>query len=263
MLTLAAAPKPPHDCRITARCIRSLCGFAWPLEKPFSDLRSENSVVDDFFELRENDERGGEGGERVRQIKRRPAFKLTSHRMRGATWFEKDNPPQGLVWLLGAEFHDERHQGRSDAYDILAALDSKSELFPRDPDYQRLELDRRRRDTAEIAEDVRRDAAELIASVVPSGGSGTVAGVAIDVIVEQDESVMTVYVAVSEKPVLGRHSRLRFSLTEQRFLGIQAGLVRAFEELLGPPVLVGEMLDRSGFPRRLSGERPFVLMVDR
>lgn len=260
---MATAPKPPHDCRITARCLKALCGFPWPLEKPFSDLRNENSVVDDFFELRENDERGGEGGERVRQIKRRPAFKLTSHRMRGATWFEKHNPPQGLVWLLGAEFHDERHQGRSDAYDILAALDSKGELFPRDPDYKRLELDRRRRDTADIAEDVRRDAADLIATVVPRGGSGTVARVAVDVIVEQDDSLMTVYVAVSEKPVLGHHTGLRFSLTEERFLGIQAGVLQAFEDCFGRPVLMGEMLDRSGFPRRLRHERPFVVMVDR
>jgi hypothetical protein len=257
-------PKPPHDCRLTARCLKALLGFPWPLEKDLATLRSENSVVEEFIDLRENDERGGEGGERVRQIRTRPAFKFTYGRMRGATWFEKNRPPQGIVWLLGAENHDERHKGRLDAYDILARLEVARALFPIAIDYKRLELDRRRRDTETIAAEVRRDAAALFAAAVPGGGSGTVAGVPVRLVVESDEDgVLTVYVAVSERAVRGRYSGLMFDLTEKRFLGIQEGFRLAFDERFGPPVLIGELRDRSAFPGGLRWERPFVAMVER
>jgi hypothetical protein len=114
---------PPHDCRLTIRCLKGSFGFRVEIESlSFEALRSENSFIDHFFERRQDDARAGEGGERIVQIKTHPAFSLHSGRMRGATWFDKSRPPQGIVWLLGAEAHDERHKGSTDAYDIFAAL---------------------------------------------------------------------------------------------------------------------------------------------
>jgi hypothetical protein len=127
---MPAACTPPHDCRITLRCLKATFQVPLGSGKDFATLRNDNSTIDAFFERRENDERGGEGGERVSQIRSKPAFKFTYGRMRGATWFDRENPPQGVVWLLGAEPHDERHKGRSDAYDILGRLDAEDELFP-------------------------------------------------------------------------------------------------------------------------------------
>lgn len=123
---MAAELTPPHDCRITARCLKAT--FSELRLRPgesFSGLRHENSLIDAFFDRREDDPSGGESGERIKQIRSRPAFKLTSGRMRAGTWFDRDNPPQGVVWLLGAEKHDERHKGTSDAYDILGRLDDR------------------------------------------------------------------------------------------------------------------------------------------
>lgn len=147
---------PPHDCRITLRCLKETFGFGLPLSSDFRSLRTENSLIDRFFEQRENDEAGGETGERVRQIATRPAFKLTFARMRGATWFDQTQPPQAVVWLLGAEQHDERHKGKSDAYDILGQLDRNKTLFPSPLDYKRLELGRRRLDSISFASDYER-----------------------------------------------------------------------------------------------------------
>jgi len=254
----------PHDCRITLRCLKETLDLSVPLEEEFASLRTENTLVDVFFEQREHDERGGEGGERVRQIKSRPAFKLTSGRMRGATWFDRNHPPQGVAWLLGAELHDERHKGRSDAYDILGRLDARGDLMPAAVDYKRLELDRRRRDTENIAADVAADAAELVARALPGGGAeDTVAGVPVRLIVEDDAAMTTLHVAVSERLVAGRHSRLSSPLTERRFLGIMLGFHAALEEAHGPPVLTEELRDRSAFPGGLHGERPFLVYFER
>jgi hypothetical protein len=130
-------PEPPNDYRITLRCLKQTFDFRLTVGKDFASLRSENSLIDRFFDQREGDEDGGQGGERIVQIRSRPCFKLTSGRTRGATWFDRTRPPQGVVWLLGAEMHDERHRGRADAYDIFGALDGKGELFPVEIDAQR------------------------------------------------------------------------------------------------------------------------------
>lgn len=58
--------------------------------------------------------------------------------------------------MPGAERHDERQTARSDAYDILGRLDDDNELFPEGVAYQRLELDRRRRDSNSFVDDVYR-----------------------------------------------------------------------------------------------------------
>lgn len=249
-----------NDCRITLRCLRAL-DYEVPLEQEFATLRDESTLIEVFFTQRQDDERGGEGGERVRQIKSRPAFKLTSGRMRGATWFDRDHPPQPIVWLLGAEKHDERHKGRSDAYDILGRLDEQGELMPLDIDYKRLKADRMRRDTENIAYDVRTEAAALVAQALPRGASGTVAGIDVRLVAEEDDGMLACFVAVSEQPVTGKHSGVPAPLTERRFSGIMEGFRIALEELYGPPVLIEELRDRSTFPGGLARERPFLVYL--
>jgi hypothetical protein len=257
-----AAFAPLNDCRITVRCLHSLKAKV-VLEDEFAVLRNESTLIDTFFEQRENDERGGEGGARVQQIRSRPAFKLTSGRMRGATWFDRDHPPQPVVWLLGAELHDERHKGRADAYDILGQLDASDQLFPAQIDFKRLESDRRRRDVANVADDVRRDAATAVADLNSGEQQTTVAGVPVRLIVSDNDGMTELFVAVSEAPVTGKHSGLPIELTSPRFLGIMAGISEAVEQAHQPPALAEELLDRSLFPGPLGRERPFLVYFQR
>lgn len=258
---MAFEPKPPHDCRITLRCLKQTFGFRLPLDRDFASLRSENSLIDRFFERREKDESGGEGGERVQQIKSRPAFKLTSGRMRGATWFEKNRSPKGIVWLLGAEQHDERHKGTSDAYDILGALDAAGELFPQEIDYKRLELHRRRWDTESFAEDVIGDGRDLFAAAGKSGSAkAALVGVPSRMVLDEESGLLIAHVAVSEKPIKGPRSGLQLPLTQPRFELIMEGVRQAVEGEVGTEVLAGE--SPGAFPGGVKNERSFALMWD-
>jgi hypothetical protein len=262
---VAQRPAPPHDCRITLRCLKTtFAGFSIQIDQDLESLRSENSLIDHFFERRQNDPDGGEGGQRVAQIRTRPTFKLTSGRMRGATWFDCDHPPQGVVWLLGAEQHDERHKGRSDAYDILGVLDQRGELFPQEIDYDRLELDRRRWDQASFGEDVRRDATTLVSQGVPGGANGTLAGMPARIVTEETGALLAMYVAVSTKPVPGQRSGMPIAMTEERFSLLQIAVCSALEDTVGQPEVCEEILDRSTFPGRVHrSERVFGILLER
>jgi hypothetical protein len=256
-------PAPPNDCRITLRCLKQTFEFRLSLGADFATLRSDNSVIDHFFEQRERDESGGEGGERVAQITSRPCFKLTSGRMRGATWFDRTRPPQGIVWLLGAERHDDRHKGKSDAYDLLAALEANGTLFPAELDYKRLELDRRRWDTSSFGKDLRADADALADGVLSRGDTRfKVVNVPVRVSTQREDDMLAVYVAVSTRPVRGPRSGLEFPLTTERFLLIQEGIREALERRLGKEVLAGEWQDMSVFGGGPKNERAFVVLTD-
>jgi hypothetical protein len=253
---------PPHDCRLTIRCLKASFGFRVDIHSvSFEALRSENSFIDHFFDRRQNDARAGEGGERIAQIKTRPAFSLHSGRTRGATWFDKSRPPQGIVWLLGAEAHDERHKGSADAYDIFAALDANGTLWPIGTDYKLLELDRRRLDTATFADDVRSDATTLVTQAAESGrASGTLAGVGARLVWERDAGgSVTLHVAISTQPIVGPRSGLEFALTQHRFVLLSEAVRQAAEDLHKPEVLAEEIYD---FPGGLSNERAFVLVFE-
>lgn len=251
-----------NDCRITLRCLKQTFEFSLPPERGFASLRSDNSLIEAFFDRREHDPRGGEGGERIRQITSRPAFKLTSGRMRGATWLDTGHPPQPIVWLLGAEQHDERHKGHSDAYDILGDLDRTGQLWPQPIDYQRLELDRRQWDTSSFADDLRRDAAALVAHA--DGTTHTLAGVPVRAIATEDSSYIVVYVAVSTRPVRGPRSGLEFPLDQKRFTLLMEGVREACEARWQPPSLCDELFDRTQFPGPTAGdERAFVVLIGR
>lgn len=154
----------------------------------FSVLRTQNTLIDVFFERRETDPAGGEGGKRISQVRTRPVFGLTSGRMRAATWFDTGCPPQAVVWLLDAQLHDERHKGSADAYDVFAQLEAAGRLFPVELDYKWLELDRRILDTASFADDVRADAHALVDGARQNGrANGTIAGVPARLAWEQRE----------------------------------------------------------------------------
>jgi hypothetical protein len=259
-------PRPPHDCRLTARCLRE---SFHPLKiKPgdsFERLRSENTVIDTFFERRQNDAEGGESGKAISQVRTRPVFGLTSGRMRGATWFDTEHPPQGVVWLLAVELHDDRHQGSSDAYDIFQQLENSGRLFPEQVDYQWLELDRRRLDTASFSADVRRDGRRLVAAARRSGRStGTVANVPVRLAWEHRAGDLPVlYVAVSTRTTAGPRSGLSFPLTNERFLLIAEAVRQAGEALIGPEVVVDELLVAPDALGRRQDERTFLVIFER
>ena len=156
---------PRNDCRPTLRYLKSQ-DLKIKNSEDFSVLEDQDDGFRRFVERRKDDEKGGEDGERVAQIESRPCFKLTSGRWRGATWFDQGHPPEDIVWLLGIEWHDERAKGRRDAYDILGQLEESGELFPKDLDLKRLELDRRRRDTANFAPRAKDDAVGLVGEVL-------------------------------------------------------------------------------------------------
>lgn len=247
-------PRPPHDCRLTARCFRESFGFKIHPPYDFSALRSENSGIDKFFSLREPDPDGGEGGERVQSVTERPVFALHSGKMRGATWFDREQP-HAIVWLLAFEQHDERHKGSGDAYDIFARLEGQGRLYPVDVDYKLLELARRARDTEGFRDAALADAKALLAEAVSEGAArGTTAGVETRVATIDGGNPTILGVALSMKPIRGELSQAVFPLTEDRFLLLATSFENAARELFGD---AEAEVPSYAFPGGLSNERAF------
>jgi hypothetical protein len=250
---------------MTARCLReAFQPLGLQIGEPFSKLRGDNSVIDAFFERREHDAAGGEGGKRIVQVRTKPVFGLTFGRTRAATWFDTTRPPQGVVWLLDAQVHDDRHKGKTDAYDIFALLESAGQLFPLEIDYQWLELDRRRLDTESFAADVQRDAHSLVDHARKTGrANGLLAGVPARLAWEHRAGdIPTLYVAVSTRAVTGPRSGYDFPLTGQRFLLLAEAVRRAGEDLIGPDVEVGELLAPPDLLGRQRDERTFMVLFE-
>jgi hypothetical protein len=252
---------PPHDCRITARCFRHCFGFRVEPPYDFEAYASENSVIETFFAKRRNDENGGEGGELIKSVKTRPVFSLHVGKTRAATWFERDRPPQGIVWLLGAEDHDERHKGKTDAYDRFAALDQAGELFPAAVDYKLLELSRRQRDTADFEEVGSRDAENLLREVIAKGRSqGTVSEIPVRMALTAEDDPLIVAVAVSTRPIVGRLTGYSFPLTHERFLLVAKIVENTATRLAGVALAEAPRFD---FPGGLVEERGFLVAFAR
>ena len=172
------------------------------------------------------------------------------------------NRPRRSCGSLGAEPHDERHKGKSDASDILGKLDAAGALFPAEIDYKRLELDRRRWDTTSFAADLRDDADRLASAVLGMGDvPETIVNVPIRVVLQHDNGMLGVYVAVSTRPVTGVRSGLPFPLTPERFLLIQEGVREAIQRKIGQDVVSGEWLDMSVFGGGTE-ERAFVVFTE-
>jgi hypothetical protein len=260
---MATGAAPVNDCRLTHRCLTSdsFGLLKAPLQQDFASLRTENSFVDAFFDRRQNDTTGGEQGEPVSRVRSRPAFKVTHGRLRGATWFDKTKPPQNVVWLLGAEMHDERHKSSRDAYDILGDLDDQGQLMPQPIDYKRLELDRRRWDTQSFAADLRTDADELLAlALEKERAAGLLAGVPARWSVRREDDFALVVVAVSVKPTRGPRSGHEFPLDQRRFTLLQEGCREAAERL-GCDALSDEIRQSADVPGGLNNERAFGLLL--
>jgi hypothetical protein len=250
-------PEPPHDCRLTIRCLKECFGFRHEPPSCFDDLRSENTCIDALFERRQNDPAGGEGGERVQSVTSRPVYSLHCGKTRGATWFDRD---EGVVWLLGVEQHDERHKGKSDAYDIFAGQEAAGVLFPAPVDYKLLELDRRLLDTQTFVPDVLNDALELVKQAIEDGGAeGTAAHIPIRLRVERDVSgTVMVAAAISMQPVVGKRSGLDFPLTQERFMLATEALRQAVEKVVGSDALADEAWE---FPGGLRNERAAMIVA--
>jgi len=220
-------------------------------------------VIDRFFDQRQNDQLGGEGGKRIAQVRTRPVFGLTFGRTRAATWFDTSHPPQGIVWLLDAQIHDERHKGASDAYDVFGRLEADEQLFPVEVDYKWLELNRRQLDTESFGADVRRDAQRLVTDARQHGrATGTLAGVPARLAWETGD-LPVLHVAVSTRPVVGARSGVEFPLTNERFLLMAESVRQAGEALLGPQVLVEEQIAPPAVLGRREGERAFLVVFER
>ena len=185
--------------------------------------------------------------------------------MRAATWFDTAHPPQGIVWLLDAQIHDERHKGSSDAYDIFAKLEYDGRLFPVEIDYTWLELDRRRLDTDSFAADVLRDARDLVAATRATGrAAGTLAGVPARLAWDYSHGELAaLYVAISTQPVQGARSGFEFQLTNERFLLLAEAVRHAGELLLGPQVLVDELPAMPVALGHRGDERAFLVVFER
>jgi hypothetical protein len=251
---------PPHDCRITARCFRATFGFRIEPPYNFSSFRGEKSAIDTFFSRRENDPRGGEGGERIAKVRKRPVFSLHCRKCRGATWFDQGEAPQGIVWLLAMEPHDERHKGKKDAYDVFASLERGGDLYPASVDYKLVELARRIRDTENFGTDAPEDAKALLATVVRTTAivSGTIAQVPVRLVVVESGDLARISIAVSALPVTGRLSGLQFELTDDRFRLLAESVRRAAADLFGDADAEAPTFS---FPGGLRNERAFEVLT--
>jgi hypothetical protein len=252
--------EPPHDCRITARCFREAFGFAFREPYDFATFRNENSGIDKFFELREHDPRGGEGGERVSKVKERAVFSLHCGKMRGATWFDTTRPPQGIVWLCSYERHDERFKGTDDAYDRFAKQETEGKLYPEAVDYKALELSRRIRDADWSSETAIDECEALLQATLRDGGAeGTVRGISLRVRRVLDDPVFIV-VAVSTRAIQGELSGARIELTDKRFYLVAAAMKEAAtrRSTTAPDLAI----PTHEFPGGLRSERAFEVALE-
>lgn len=152
-----------------------------------------------------------------------------------------------------------------DAYDVFAQLEDEGRLFPVAIDYTWLELDRRRLDTESFADDVRRDARDLVAAARRAGrATGSLARVPARLAWEHVPGHLPVlYVAVSTRSVRGARSGYELPLTNERFLLLAEAVRQAGEVLLGPQVLAEELLTLPVALGRRADERAFLLVFER
>lgn len=248
-------PTPPHDCRITARCFRSAFGFTLRPPYDFGVFREQNTGIEKFFDYRENDEAGGEGGERISQVKERSVFSLHVAKMRGATWFDRSRPPQGIVWLCGYEPHDERFKGRDDAYDRFARAERDGNFYPEEVDYKALDLSRRTRDANWVSSLAIDECEALLRTAIEDGAAqGAVRGIAIRLRRTLDDPTFIV-VAVSKRPVRGTLFGDLIELTNERFYLVAAAMKAGGARLASDSPEIDIPVHE--FPGGLNDERAF------
>ena len=156
------AQRLPHHTSLSQDDVRFQAGARTRFQQPTVREQLDRR----FFDL-QNDERGGEGGE--------PSDKsshdlLSNSRPDECGVRHGSTSPNCSRRSCGSwgRPHDERHKGKSDAFDILGKLDAAGALFSAEIDYKRLELDRCL-DTTSFAADLRDDADRLASAVLGMG----------------------------------------------------------------------------------------------
>lgn len=225
-------PLPPYDCRLTRDCLHNDLRLGLPLAATFSDLRSEHTLVDVFFERCENSSTGGDDATRLKG-RGRPVYLMRYGRWVGATCFDKSIPGVGIVWLVAALASDDPDDIGSAEADFIKRRKG-SRLFPQEIDYARLQLDLRRVDTEDFAEEARRDARALMQRAEQSlMAEGYIARVPVQMVWEVDDSLLALHLAVSEAPQSGPHSHEALPLSAERFLLTVGAVRQAAESMFG------------------------------
>lgn len=227
-----SAPPPPFDCRLTRDCLHNDLRLGLPLTATFADLRPEHTFVDVFFEQCENSSTGGPEASKL-PGRGRPTYLLRYGRWVGATWFDTNIPGRGIVWLVAALALDDPDD-IGPAEEDFANRRRRSRLFPQAIDYERVQLDLRRGDTKDFAENARRDARALVQKAKRDlTAEGHIARVPVKLAWEVDDALLALHIAVSEVPQPGPHSHLELPLSAERFLITVGAIRQAAESMFG------------------------------
>lgn len=219
--------------------------------------------MDVFFERCERSSTGGTDASQLAG-RGRPVYLMRYGRWVGATCFDTSIPEIGVVWLLAALALDD--PGDLDPAEAhLAERRRKNRLFPQAIDYARVQLDLRRADTKDFAEEARRDARALIQAVERDlRTEGHIARVPVVLVWEVDDELLGLHIGVSEVPQLGPLSHQEALLSPERFLLTVGALRQAAESQFGR-VSFADVIDEwpSGLQALAATHRGYLLMFER
>ena len=188
--------------------------------------------MDVFFERCEHSSTGGPDASRL-VGRGRPVYLMRYGRWVGAICFDTSIPGLGIVWLVAALALDDPDDiGPAEA--DLAGRRRRSRLFPQVIDYARVQLDLRRADTSDFAEEARRDARALMQTAEHDlEAEGHVARVPVKLVWEVDDVLLALHIAVSEAPQPGPQSHQELPLSAERFLLTVGAVRQAAESMFG------------------------------
>ncbi len=183
------------ELRLTARCCRQDLNIE-PADADIRQLAEESMIVRKFIALRSVLPDNAQ--EPFASTSRSDIYTLHAGQLRGVTWCDRE---YGVVWLLGFGIHREGH--RTDAYNVLAALDKGGQLLPTAEDYEMMMREREARQLPTMVAEMRgllkraRATPEKVHSVLLSVG----VRVGLYVIREGDETegLEEFYLAVSAR----------------------------------------------------------------
>jgi hypothetical protein len=182
----------------------------------------------------------------------------------GATCFDTSVPGLGIVWLLAALALDDP-EDLIPAETDFAERRRTSRLFPQAIDYARVQLDLRRADTNDFAEEARRDARALMQTVKHDlTAEGHIARVPVVLAWGVDDALLALHIAVSEVPQLGLLSQQELPLNADRFLLTVGAVRQAAESMFGRPTFA-DTIDEwpSGLRELAATHRGYLLVFER
>jgi hypothetical protein len=258
-----STPPPPFDCRVTRDCLHNDLRLGVPLTATFADLRSEHTLVDVFFESCEHSSTGGPDATRL-SGRGRPIYLMRYGRWVGATLFDTTVRTRGIVWLLAALALDDPEDMLPVETD-LAERRRTNRLYPQTIDYARVQLDLRRADTEDFAEEARRDARALMQAVEHDlTAEGHIARMPVVLAWEVDDALLALHIAVSEEPQVGPESHQELPLSADRFL-LTVGAVRQAAESMFGRAAFADAIDEwpSGLRELAATHRGYLLVFER